>query len=100
MTRLISDALVICGTVVIVASSLAALSAPTVYVRLHYTTPVTSVGVPLVAIGLSVADGAGLTTASVLFPAALLFFSGPILNAAVAKTIVQREGHSRQGADD
>ncbi|MGH9106322.1 MAG: monovalent cation/H(+) antiporter subunit G [Acidimicrobiales bacterium] len=86
--------LVIAGTAIIVAASLSALSARGPYTRLHFATVISSLGGPLIAIGLSVANGAGLTTASVLLPTALLFFSGPVLSAAIARALAQREGRA------
>jgi multicomponent Na+:H+ antiporter subunit G len=83
--------LVVAGTVVIAAACLAALVTPDKYTRLHYATPITSFGGPLIAVGLSVDSGPNLTTASILLPTALLFFSGPILSAAIGRMLAQRE---------
>lgn len=83
--------LVVAGTIVIVAACLAALVAPDKYTRLHFATPITSFGGPLIAVGLSVDNGPSLTTASILLPAALLFFSGPILSAAIGRMMAQRD---------
>lgn len=88
----ISDLLVAAGTIVIVAACLGALVASDSLTRLHYATPITSFGGPLIAAGLCVANGVGLTTASIALPVALLFFSAPILSAAIARTVAQREG--------
>ncbi len=90
-----SVVLVVAGTVVIVAASIAALLAPDKYARLHYVTPVTSLGAPLLGVGLSVGAGLGLTTASILLPVGLLFFSSPILSAAIGRAATQREGRGR-----
>lgn len=84
--------LVIAGTAIVVAACLAALAFGDFYRRLHCTTVVTSLGVPLVATGLSVNSGANLTTASILLPVGLLFLSGPILSAAIARTRAEAEG--------
>ena len=100
MSHDIAVALVVLGTAVVVASALGALLARDVYHRLHFTTPITSLGGPLIAIGLSVDNGAGLTTASILFPTFLLFFSSPVLSAAIARTISQRDGHIHSEAPD
>jgi multisubunit Na+/H+ antiporter MnhG subunit len=91
-THVASVALVVAGTVVIVASSIGALAARNLYHRLHFTTPITSLGGPLLAVGLSVGDGAGLTTASVLLPTFLLFVTGPVLNSAIGRLAAQSEG--------
>lgn len=85
-------ALVALGTAVVVASCLGAMAVRTgVYDRMHFVTPITSLGAPLVAIGLSVQDGLGLTTASLLLVAALLFIAGPVLEAATGRMIAQLE---------
>jgi multicomponent Na+:H+ antiporter subunit G len=89
-----SVVLVSLGTAVIVAACLGALVAPDVFSKLHYSTPITSLGGPLIAIGLSVDSGANLTTASILFPAALLFFCSPILSAAIGRCAAKTQGQS------
>lgn len=84
--------LVATGCAVTVASCIGALarrSGP--FDRLHFVTPVTSVGCPLVAIGLSVEQGWGLTTASLLLVAGLLFVCGPVLEAATGRLMAQTD---------
>jgi monovalent cation/proton antiporter MnhG/PhaG subunit len=100
MSHDIAVAMVVLGTAVVVASTLGALLARDVYHRLHFATPITSLGGPLIAIGLSVDNGAGLTTASILFPTFLLFFSSPVLSAAIARTVAQREGRIQSEAPE
>jgi multisubunit Na+/H+ antiporter MnhG subunit len=85
-------ALVGLGTAVTVAASLGALLMRSVFDRLHFLTPITSLGCPLVAAGLSVAQGWGLTTASLILVAGLLFFAGPALEAATGRRAGQFEG--------
>lgn len=92
MTHDVSLALVALGTMVVVASCVGALVARDAYHRLHFAAPVTSLGGPLIAIGLSVANGAGLTTASILFPVFLMMFASPVLSAAIARTLAERDG--------
>jgi hypothetical protein len=60
--------------------------------RLHFVTPITSLGCPLVAVGLTVEQGWGLTAASYLLVSAMLFFSGPVLTAAVGRLLGQEAG--------
>lgn len=84
--------LVTAGTVVLVASCIGALFAQNVYHRLHFATPITSLGGPLIAIGFAVENGPNLTTASILFPTALVFLVSPVLSCAIARTIAQDEG--------
>lgn len=89
---MVADAFVAAGTAVIVAASIAALLARDSFVRLHLTTPMTSLGGPLIAAGLCIANGAGLTTASIALPTGLLFLAGPMLSSAIARMLAQREG--------
>jgi multicomponent Na+:H+ antiporter subunit G len=89
----IALALVSLGTAVIVASAVgAAAIGRDAFNRLHFITPVTSLGAPLVAVGLSVQEGPGYTTAEILFIALLLFVAGPALESATARTEAQRRG--------
>lgn len=89
---MVADAFVAAGTAVIVAASIAALLARDSFVRLHLTTPMTSLGGPLIAAGLCIANGVGLTTASIALPTGLLFLAGPMLSSAIARMLAQREG--------
>jgi multicomponent Na+:H+ antiporter subunit G len=88
----IADGLVAAGTAVMVASCLVALVARDSFTRLHLATPITSLGGPLLAAGLSVANGPGLTTASIALPTGLLFLAAPVLSSAIARMLAQREG--------
>ncbi|HET6917217.1 MAG TPA: monovalent cation/H(+) antiporter subunit G [Acidimicrobiales bacterium] len=89
---MIADAFVAAGTAVIVAASVAALVARDSFVRLHLAAPMTSLGGPLIAAGLCIANGVGLTTASIAFHTALLFIVGPMLSSAIARMLAQRTG--------
>lgn len=93
MAHEIALALVALGTAVTVASCLSALAMrSSVFDRMHFLTPITTLGCPLVAVGLSVEQGWGLTAASYLLVAGLLFFSGPLLEAAMGRMLGQIEG--------
>ena len=89
---MIAHALVIAGTAVIVGASVAALVARDTFTRLHLATPITSLGGPLIAAGLSIANGPGLTMASIVLPTGLLFLAGPILSSAIGRMLTQRNG--------
>lgn len=89
---MVADAFVAAGTAVVVAAAIAALVAREPLTRLHLSTPMTSLGGPLIATGLSIASGPGLTTASIVLPVGLLFLAGPILSSAVGRMLAQREG--------
>ena len=89
----IALALVILGTAVVVAACLSAVAMrSSVFDRMHFLTPITSLGSPLVAIGLCVETGWGLTAASYLLVAGLLFLTGPFLEAAIGRLLGQVEG--------
>ena len=93
MAHDVALALVALGCLVTVAACTGALVRRSdVFDRMHFVTPVTSVGCPLVAIGLSVEQGWGLTTASLLLVAGLLLIAGPVLEAATGRLIGQIEG--------
>jgi multisubunit Na+/H+ antiporter MnhG subunit len=79
---------VIAGCSVVGLAPLAALTFRTTLERLHFVSPITSVGVPLVAIGVGIDEGPDLTTGLVLVTAALLAFAGPVLSAAAARATV------------
>lgn len=86
-------ALVALATAVAVASCLAACSAyARPYDRIHYLSPVTSVAGPLLAVGLAIQDGTNLTSAQILFIAALLAIIGPVLTAVTGRLLAQNEG--------
>lgn len=79
------------GVGVVVASSLAALFLRGVFVRLHFLSPVTSVGAPLIGLALAIENGWGLTTALIVVTVALLGLCGPIVEVATARVVAQRE---------
>jgi multisubunit Na+/H+ antiporter MnhG subunit len=80
------------GTLVVVVSAVAAALVKDFYRRLHFLTPVTSIGGPLIGLALAVENGWGLTTAIVLLTVALLGFTAPVLAAAVGRVGAQRDG--------
>lgn len=79
------------GVLVVVASAVRALTTRDVVVRLHLVTPVTSVGGPLLGLGLAVANGWTLTSAQILFTVFLLALTGPVLTSATGR-LVERAG--------
>jgi multicomponent Na+:H+ antiporter subunit G len=81
------------GCAVVVAACLGALAVRgDVFVRLHFVTPVTSIGVPLIAIGLSVESGQPYVVAELLVIGLLLFLAGPIVGSATARVAAQNRG--------
>ena len=89
---MIAWVLLAAGTLVVVASAVAAVLVRDFYRRLHFLTPVTSIGGPLIGLALAVENGWSLTTAIVLLTVALLGFTAPVLTAAVGRVGAQRDG--------
>ncbi|MGH9081782.1 MAG: monovalent cation/H(+) antiporter subunit G [Acidimicrobiales bacterium] len=89
-------ALVGLGTAV---TALAALGALAVdgddLTRCHFLSPATSLGGPLVCLGLCVEQGWGLATGEVLVIGALMVVTGPALSAAVGRLVAQQSGAIR-----
>ena len=79
------------GVLVAVLSALAAFALPPVQPRLHVLAPVTSLGGPLIGLGLAVLNGWTLTTATVLLIVILLAITGPVLVTAIARLAAERE---------
>jgi multicomponent Na+:H+ antiporter subunit G len=94
--QILSYILLYLGVAIIVASSLSALWLRGVFVRLHFLSPVTSLGAPLIGISLAIANGWGLTTGIILLIVFLLAFSGPAMAAAIARVFAQREAIVRE----
>jgi multicomponent Na+:H+ antiporter subunit G len=79
------------GVGVAVLSAMAALRLPPINPRLHALAPITSLAGPLVGVGLAVANGWSLTTATVLLIVVLLAVTGPVLVAATARLAAERD---------
>jgi multicomponent Na+:H+ antiporter subunit G len=101
MTSPTGLALVALGCLIIVLAAVgAAVVGGDVFTRLHFLTPVTSLGVPFVAVGLSVQSGFGFTAAELLFIAAMLFVAGPALEIATGRVAAQRAGLSTEASPE
>ena len=85
------DVLLFAGVAIVAASAWAALWLRGVFVRLHYLSPVTSLGGPLIGIALALENGWGLTTGLILLVVGLLAVSGPVVAVATTRVVAQRE---------
>jgi multicomponent Na+:H+ antiporter subunit G len=85
-------ALFAAGIAVVLVSGLAALRFRRVYDRLHFLTPGTTLGAPLVGLALGLENGWSLATAIVAFTCFLLLVTGAVLAAATARVAAEREG--------
>jgi multicomponent Na+:H+ antiporter subunit G len=93
VTHAVALTLVALGSVVVVLSALgAAVVSGGAFVRLHFLTPVTSVGLPLVAVGLSVESRQPFTIAELLFTALVVGVSGPVLGSATGRAAAVEQG--------
>lgn len=90
--ELLAHILLFIGVAIVVVSSLAAVWLPNVFVRLHYLSPVTSLGGPFIGLALAIHNGWGLTTALILFIVFVVGFTGPVMNIAIGRLLAQREG--------
>jgi multicomponent Na+:H+ antiporter subunit G len=84
------------GLAVVVLAPLAALTVREVYNRLHFVTPMTSLGAPLIGVALAIQNGWGLTTAQELFIVGVLAVTGPVLAAATGRLAAQHDGLIRR----
>ncbi len=92
MRNVVVDVLLAAGLLVTVVSAVGALVMRTVYNRMHFLTPVTSLAGPLLGLALAIENGWGLTTAVILFTVFLLALSGAVLEAATGRLAAQRAG--------
>jgi multicomponent Na+:H+ antiporter subunit G len=86
-----ADAALWAGVAITVLSCLGALTFRRVYLRLHYLTPMTSIGAPLVGLALAVQNGWGLTMAQIVFIVFVLAVTGPVIEATTGRVSAQRE---------
>jgi multicomponent Na+:H+ antiporter subunit G len=83
------------GIAVVVASSLLACVPNDPLDRLHYLTPVTSLGAPLIGVGLVAANGWSLTSLTLGLTTALLVVTGPVMVSATGRMTAQRRRMTR-----
>lgn len=91
MTHALALALLWAGAGITVLAAVRAVLARTPYNRLHYLTPITSFGGPLIGLSLAIETGWYLATVEILVIIALLAVSGPVLEAATARVAAQRD---------
>jgi len=85
-------ALAAAGVLVCVVAALGALVPRDLLDRLHFVTPVTSVGIPLIGLGLAIDTGWHLATALILVIVAVVAGTGPLLAAATGRDEAERRG--------
>ncbi|MCE3553273.1 monovalent cation/H(+) antiporter subunit G [Pseudonocardia sp. RS11V-5] len=85
------------GVLVVVLAALRALVTRDVLVRLHLITPVTSVGGPLIGLGLAIPNGWTAPTAQILVTVFLLALTGPVLGSATGRLVARADGAAAEG---
>lgn len=88
----------IAGLTVVVLAPLSALTFRRFFSRLHFITPITSVGAPLIVAALGIQNGWGLTTGLEILIVGTLAVTGPVLEAATGRLAAQREGLIGRGS--
>lgn len=84
--------LLVVGTGAMALSALAATVAPGVLDRLHLLTVTTSVGVPLIGVGLVIVLGIGTAAATIAVTTAVVVLSAPVMSPATARLTAQYAG--------
>ncbi|HET7355201.1 MAG TPA: monovalent cation/H(+) antiporter subunit G [Nocardioidaceae bacterium] len=92
MTHILAVACYAAGVLITVVASLAMLLLRGALNRLHLVTLTTTLGVPLVGLGLCLQNGWSMTTATVVLCCVVLTASGPVLTAAAGRVAAQRAG--------
>ena len=88
----VAQVLVFAGVAVVVVSALAMLRAKTLLNRLHLLAPVTTLGAPLVGVGLALTSGWNLGSGAILLTVVLLAVTGPVLQSAAGRVEARRRG--------
>lgn len=87
----VAAVLLAAGVVVAVGSTVGALFAGDLRVRLHFLTPVTSLAGPLVAAAVVVDAGIGSAAVQALLVAVLLAVTGAVLTVATGRLIAEED---------
>jgi multisubunit Na+/H+ antiporter MnhG subunit len=88
--------LVFAGVAVVVFSTGAATIVPKAFDRLHLLAVTTSVGSPLIAVGLAIISGWNATTASLAVITGIMVVTGPAMSAATGRLVAEQKGMIEQ----
>ncbi|MBO0866017.1 MAG: monovalent cation/H(+) antiporter subunit G [Mycobacterium sp.] len=89
---MITWCLVFAGVAVMVTSALGAAAQPRVFDRLHLLTVTTSLGVPLIGVGLVISQGWSESSAMIAVTIVFILVSSPVISAATARLTEQQGG--------
>lgn len=99
-SHVVEIVLLVCGCAVTILSSLAMVWTTRLADRLHLLAPVSSLGAPLIAAALVVANGWSLTSGLIVLIAVLLAGSGPAIGMATARARLHRAHGAGQEAPE
>ncbi len=88
--------LLVAGTAVLLLAALGLLALPGTLARLHALAPATSLGAPLVVLGLAVDTGPGRAAVKLLVIGALLAVGGPVTAMAIGRLNDDRHGRPEE----
>lgn len=80
------------GVATVVVSVLASLRLRGAQDRLHLLAPTTTLGAPLVGLGLALHSGWGPAAVQICLTCLLLAVTGPVMSTAAARVAAEREG--------
>ena len=80
------------GVAVVLLTALASLRVRRPEDRLHFVTPATALGTPLVGLGLILPNHWSLTSAQIAVTCVLVMVTGPVLASAALRVSAMREG--------
>ncbi|WP_116204706.1 cation:proton antiporter [Amycolatopsis circi] len=89
---LAAQILVFAGVFIVLASAVGLVRAKDLLTRLHLLAPATTLGAPLIGIGLVLVNGVQLGSGAILATVVLLAVTSPILQAATARLEARRRG--------
>jgi multicomponent Na+:H+ antiporter subunit G len=88
----LSDVLLSVSLLVTVLAAIGAVMMRTTFGRLHFLTPVTTVGAPLFCVALVLRTEWGITAGLQILIIGLLALAGPVLQMAIARVEAQQQG--------
>ncbi|WP_152602499.1 monovalent cation/H(+) antiporter subunit G [Mycobacterium kyorinense] len=84
--------MVFAGVAVMVLSALGAVTLPRVFDRLHLLAATTSLGVPLIGVGLMISQGWTESSAMIAVTVVVVAVGAPVMTAATGRLAAQHDG--------
>ena len=90
--RIIASGCYLAGIVVVLLCAAVAIRPRHTVDRLHLLAPMTSLGTPLVALGLALRNGWSLTSLQIVLTCLLVFVTGPAMSSAAGRVTAMQGG--------